>query len=550
MPRRRILSLWFPRLAAERVLRLERGLIDGPLAIVQEQHNAQTLASLSVEAEAEGLRIGQGLTDARALCPTLLTRLESPMVEAAFLTALRRWAGKFSPWVNTEGRASLVIDLTGCAHLFGGEEPLLAQIEQDCIGLGISAQAGVADTVGAAWALARFAGQGVSHLRSGDAIAQEARATRSKAARRHWVKGGRAPVRASAVPCLARIAPPGRMRGALTGLPIAALRLSDDAASGLIRLGIRQVGDLTGLPRATVARRFGRDVVQRLDQALGMEPEPISPARAPDHFAVRLSLPEPIGLETDVLAAIDRLLPSLEKRLRDKGRGVRRLQLQLYRSDHTMQSVAIGLARSSASPERMRPLLRLKLGDIDPGFGIDRVRLWAEATEPLHEQQHKGHFDAADAVNAKLRVDSVMDDLLGRIGARVGLEAITRLAPADSNIPEKSATIMAAAFSDPVQAWPAATTPRPIQLFPIELVTSQDEAKPPRLFRWRRRDFETTHATGPERLSPEWWLDDPNWRSGVRDYWRVITTTGEKLWLFHAHGALTSGGWFCQGDFG
>ena len=342
----------------------------------------------------------------------------------------------------------------------------------------------------------------------------------------------------------------GRTRAALNDLPIAALRLSDDAATGLIRLGVRQVGDLTGLPRATIARRFGRDVVQRLDQALGVEPEPISPARAPDHFAVRLSLPEPIGLEEDVQAAIDRLLPALEKRLRDKGRGARRVQLQIFRSDHTMQSIAVGLARPSADTDRIRPLLKLKLTDIDPGFGIDRVRLWAEVTEALHTDQHKGHFDAAAAVNAQLKADTEMDDLIGRLGARVGLEAITRTVPADSNIPEKSATVMAAAYSDPVQEWPRPPGPRPVQLFPVELVAPQDEGTPPQRFNWRRRTFCTVQATGPERISPEWWLDDPNWRTGVRDYWQVVTDTGEKLWIFHAHGALASGGWFCQGSFG
>ena len=173
MPRRRILSLWFPRLGAERLLRLERGLPHGPLAVVQDQGNMQVLASLSVQAEAEGLRPGQPLRDALAMCPALVTRLTNPQAELAFLAILRRWAGKYSPWVSDQPPTSLVIDLTGCAHLFGGEEALLAEVEGDCAMFDLTVHTGIADTVGAAWALARYAGQPAQMARTGDAVDQE-----------------------------------------------------------------------------------------------------------------------------------------------------------------------------------------------------------------------------------------------------------------------------------------------------------------------------------------------------------------------------------------
>jgi len=185
MKQRRILSLWFPRLGAERFLRLERGLPPRAFAVVGEEHNAQVLVSLSVEAEASGLRMGQPLRDARAMCPELDTKLRNRDLDAAFLAVLRRWAAKFSPWVSEEPPEGLVIDLTGCAHLFGGEMGLIGEVEADCAHLGVSVRVGVADTVGAAWALARFAGgAGVDAARTGDDINQEARATRSRAVRR------------------------------------------------------------------------------------------------------------------------------------------------------------------------------------------------------------------------------------------------------------------------------------------------------------------------------------------------------------------------------
>jgi protein ImuB len=551
MAHRRILSLWFPRLAAERLLRRMGGALPQPFAVVADRGGAQVLASLNAEAEGAGLVLGQPLRDATAMCPALLTRAADPLAEAAFLSVLRRWAGKFSPWVAEEPPAALVIDLTGCAHLFGGEAALLAEVQADCAGLGLTVRAGVADTPRAAWALARFAGQGVAPARNGDAIAQEARATRSRAAkRRNWERGGAAP--AVAVPAVPQgvIAAPGQMRQTLAGLPIAALRLPPDTVAALARLGLRRIEDLTGLPRAALARRFGAGTLRRLDQALGLEPEPVSPARAPLHFAARLTFPDPIGLLADVQAGVDRLLPVLEQRLTEKGRGARRVRLQAFRCDGQVEVVEIGLARPAADPDRIRPLLWLKLDTIDAGFGIDTLRLEAVETEPLYATQHRGHLDAAASATARQTADTAMDDLIGKLGARLGTEAVIRLHPADSHIPEKSAQVLSAAWSAPAAPpWPEPRAPRPLVVFRPESVAAPEVPHLPARFRWRRRDLAVVSATGPERIAPEWWLDDPAWRSGARDYWHVVTDAGEALWLFYAHGAEVSGGWFCQGRF-
>ena len=550
MSNRRILSLWFPRLAAERLLRMESGLVDAPFAVVEDRGNMQMLSSLSVIASEAGLTPGQPLRDAQAMCPELITRLANPMVELQFLACLRRWAGKFSPWVADEAPNSLVIDLTGCAHLFGGEEALLHQVEQECADLGLTVQCGIADTVGAAWALARFAGQPAPMTRTGDAIDQEAYATRARAAkRRHWTKGGAAPKLSQHIDKPNRIAPAGKAHSILSPLPVSALRISTDVATNLSRLGLRKVGDLVGTPRAALARRFGKELVLRLDQALGMTAEPASPAKPPLHFAVRLTLPEPIGLDEDIIAAVDRLLPELERRLMTKGRGARRVRLQLFRADSTMQTVEIGMARPSANPDRIKPLLIMKLPDIDAGFGIDCVRIEAHVTEPVHAQQHRGHMDAAKDVNKRLSSNTSLDDLIGRVGARIGLEAITRMHPADSNIPEKTSTKLAAAWSEPAKEWPDPPTPRPLLMWRPEPVQAVDIAGVPGEFRWRGRRHETVAANGPERISPEWWLDDPEWRSGVRDYYQITTAYGERLWLYYAHGGTMSSGWFCQGSF-
>ncbi|PTX58076.1 protein ImuB [Litoreibacter ponti] len=549
--KRRVLCLWFPRLAAERFMRREGVADDVPVAVLRDIGNMQVIHSLNPAAEAFGLTPGQPMRDAMAMCPELRTRLANLPREAAFLQVLARWAGKFSPWVRVEGEAGLILDLTGCAHLFGGEEGLARQVEEDCAGFGFTVRLGLADTVGAAWALARFAGRGAGSLRSGDAIDAEARATRSRAAkRRHWERGGAAPKMQLAEVVQAAIAPPGQTRGALAPLPMAALRLDPDVVTGLARVGLRRVEDVMGMPRAALARRFGMQVVRRLDQALGLEPEPVSPAKPADHFAVRLSFPDPIGLEADVLAGIDRLLEPLCEKLRKKGRGARRIRLQAFRTDETSEILEVGLARASNDPDRMRPLLAMKLGDLDVGFGLDVLRLEAVLSEPLQARQHRGHLEASADVAAQMTQDTEIDDLIGRLGARVGLEAITRVHPASSHIPEKGAIVLAAAWSEPCESWPEPELPRPLTLFPPEPVTAAEVPIPPETFKWRGRHLTLAQAVGPERISPEWWLDEPEWRTGVRDYWRVDTKSGDRLWLFYAHGAAKTGGWFCQGDFG
>lgn len=549
--RRRILSLWFPRLGADRLLREMRGDPSMPFAVVATQGPAQILYSLSAGALTAGLVRGQPLRDALAMCPDLTTRLRNPQAEGAFLASLRRWAGKYSPWVGEMGEDGLCLDITGCAHLFGGEEGVLAAVDSDCAGLGLTVRAGIADTVGAAWGLARFAGVSADHHRSGDAVDQEARATRSRAAkRRHWERGGTAPPVRTAGLEAERIAAPGQLRSALAGLPLAALRLEEDVIAQLSRLGLRHVADLIDQPRAPLSRRFGPQVVLRIDQALGQVPEPVSPVAEARPFAVRMTLPDPIGLEDDMLAGLDRLMPRLCETVARAGRGVRLIRLQAFRTDHTMQWVSVGLARPSADPERIRPLLAMKLSEIDAGHGIDMLRLEAVQTEPVSARQPVGHLAAGQVIADRLAANTAQDDLVARIGARVGMEQITRWHPASSHIPEKTALVLAAAWSEQAGDWPDPPVPRPLLLWRPEPVTAPDKPRLSEWFRWRGRDLVPVDTVGPERIAPEWWLDDPEWRSGVRDYWRVTVEGGEKLWLFFAHGAAMSPGWFCQGRFG
>jgi protein ImuB len=533
VPARRILSLWFPRLAAERWLRREPELAAVPFAVVGAERGALVLASLAAGAEAAGLRRGMGLADARAIVPGLATRPADPVREADFLAALARWAGHLSPWVAVEGAEGLVLDVTGCAHLFGGEAGLVRAAVAGAAARGLTARAGLADTLGAAWAVARFGGRAEAPAAVGDAIDQESRATRSRAAKRRL--SGAAAGDPGAV-----IVPPGEARAALGPLPVAALRIDREAVAALAGLGLRRVEDLAALPRAQLARRIGVAAVRRLDQALGREPEPVAAARPGPGFAVRLTCPEPLGLEADVAAALGRLATALGERLAAAGLGARRLRAVLERVDGAPAAVLeAGFARPVDTAEAMMAVLGLKLAGLDAGFGFEVLRLAAVEAEPRV---------AALARNGPGGADGVAD-LIGRLGGRIGLDALVRLHPAESHIPEKAAIEAAAGFSAPAGPWPERAGPRPLVLHPPEPVAAEDAARPPRAFRWRRRRHLRAAAFGPERIAPEWWLDDPAWRSGPRDYWRVETAEGLRLWLYEAQGGEVPGGWFVQGAF-
>lgn len=485
---RRVLCIWFPSLASDRTLRLRPH--DGPFAL--EARSGASAHLHCVNAAARAARLGPGMTlaDARALCPTLVTRPADPPAEATFLEALRRWAERFSPRVARDGAEGLAADATGVAHLFGGEAALCGEIVARLARGGVAASVGLADTRGAAWALSRHGGG---------------------------------------------IAPEGKSRAALAALPLSALRLDHDSVEGLRRLGLRDIAALEAAPRAPLSRRFGPSVLLRLDQALGRAAEAVSPEPPAPRFAVRLSLPEPIGLKADVAAGLERLLARLCARLEAAGMGARRLVLALGRVDGETARVSVGLARPLREAERIAALFDRGLDEVDSGFGIESLRLEAVQVERLVPRQQ---------TTARETGEDRLADLLSRMGNRIGFEHIRRMLPAESHIPERS-FIAAAAFAPPARRWPAGP-PRPVVMFAPEIVHPEDTRRPPARFRWRRMRFSTARAIGPERIAPEWWLDDPQWRSGLRDYWRVETREGRRLWLYHTPQAPC---WRAQGEF-
>lgn len=485
---RRVVSIWFPRLASDRVLRLRP--IAGPFVLTLREANAERLHCLNQAAERQGLHRGMSFADARAFCPDLQSRPADLQAEARFLHVLRRWATRYCPWVGLEGDDGLVLDITGSAHLFGGESQMLADMRQGLGRAGVAARLGLGDTRGAAWALARH-GEG----------------------------------------CAA----PGAPQAALSDLPVAALRLDPDLVTGLQRLGLRRIADLDATPRAPLARRFGPAPLLRLDQALGRQPEEITPLAEPPHYGIRMTLPEPIGLCDDVMAGVSRLLDQLCAKLAHHETGARSLCLTLRRVDQEARTVELRLAQPLRDAARILPLFERGVAAVEAGYGIDQLRLEAVQVERLPARQIT-HMEGRD--------DSRLDDLITRIGTRIGLENVQRFLPADSHIPERGFLISPAAYSRPEGSW-SAPRPRPLVLFPPEPIAGHGP-RPPARFRWRRMALSVARLCGPERIAPEWWLSDDNWRRGLRDYWQVQTHQGRRLWMFYTPQAP---GWFVQGEF-
>lgn len=465
---RRLLSIWFPRLASDAALRTCP--IEGAFAMVLRSGNTDLLHCLNPEAERAGLSRGMPLADARAICPDLLTRPAGNT--APVQEGLRRWAIRYSPHVAPDGPDGLMADVTGIAHLFGGEGALQTDLRARLERAGFTARSAIADTRGAAHALARHG-------------------------------------------------------GALADLPVAALRIDPGMAEALIRLGLRKVGDLLPLPRAPLARRFGAELVLRLDQMLGRQPEPVAAPPAAPHFAVRMALPDPIGLHSDVMAGLSRLLDRLCATLARHAMGARRLRLEMRRVDRETVEVEVGLAQPLRDPTRIARLFAPKLETVDAGFGIDALRLVATVAEPLLAQQ----------VGGKPKTEDAISDLISCLGNRLGFENILRVEPTDSLIPERSFRLVPAA-----EARPGPMPRLPAVIFRPEPLTGA----PPGSFHWRGQRYDVQRAIGPERISPDWWEDDPAWASGLRDYWRVQTCQGPRLWLFHTPEAPR---WFAQGAF-
>lgn len=496
---KRFISIWFRCLRTDWFIRRQPLLRELPFVLSSPDHGRMVVTAENELAQIQGVEIGMAVADARAVIPSLQVMDDQPELSARLLKGIAEWCIRYTPAVAIDEPDGLMLDVSGCAHLWGSEKQYLATIIQRLKHFGYDVRAAIADTIGAAWAIARF-GQGVS------------------------------------------IIEPGQQTTALLALPPAALRLEASIVERLEKLGLRQVNSFIGMPRPALCRHFGQQMLRRLDQALGYEEEAINPVQPVEPYQERLTCLEPIITATGIEIALQRLLDTVCHRLQQEEKGLRMALLSCYRTDGKIEQIGIGTHRPSHNTRHLFKLFENKIDSIEPALGIELFILSAskvEALLPLQEKlwENTGGLD-----------DIGLSELLDRIGGKVGVNTIHRYIPDEHYWPERSYK-PASSFNEKVQSNWQADRRRPLQILarpaPIE-VTAPIPDYPPMLFRYLGKLHKIMKADGPERIEPEWWLQ----HGQHRDYYCVEDEAGNRYWLFrlgHYDDKLYQ--WFIHGFF-
>ena len=459
------------------------------------------IAAADAAAQALGLLPGTPLAQAQAMVPGLAVMDADPAGDAAALAALAAWCLCLSP-LTAPDADGVWIDATGSSHLRGGEAAMLQALASRLAADGFAARVAVADTPGAAHALARYAGHPVT------------------------------------------VTPEGGTAAAIAGLPVAALRLGGEDVATLRRLGVETVAALAAIPRAPLARRFGAAVLERVDQALGRVFEPITPLTPPELPQARLAFAEPLLTAESFAAAIARLVRRVCATLERAGTGARQLDLLFERVDGTVQALRVGTARPSRDSGHLARLLDERVEAVDPGLGVEAMRLVVPLAEPLAYRQMATLIAEADADMAVL---------VDRLVNRLGVDRVWRATAVESDVPERSVRRVSAVAPASGAGWPPWGRPTRLLHPPqqVEAVSALPD-HPPAAFVWRRHRHRVRRADGPERITGEWWRRDGE-MAAVRDYWQVEDETGRRFWLYRrGNGQDVATGdlrWFLHGVF-
>lgn len=491
---RRYLALWLPLLPTDRLHRIRRrsaAPAKKPLIVLARVKGALRIAHADRTARALGLSPGLTLADARARIPDLDLADEDLAADATLLEQIADWCDRYTPLVGLDGVDGIMFDITGCAHLFGGEAALNADLLTRLTRFGFSVRSAVAGTPDAARAIARYGEGGI--------VAE------------------------------------GREAKVVAPLPVSALGVEPDKVTALARAGLRRISDLAARPRAPLAARFGHDLLDRLSRTLGETDHPLSPRRPLPELAVERRFAEPIGRTEDVTASLGELTHQLAGGLEARGAGGRRFEASFFRTDGAVRRIVVLAGRPLRDAATLAKLFDERLDSladpVDPGFGFDMIRLVVLASEVSHAMQ--------TGLDGKENDEEDIAALVDRLGARFGPGRVRRFLPQDSHIPERAAqSVPAMSGVTGAGAWPEqeqGTPPmRPLRLLdPPELVDetlSEVPDGPPIRFRWRRVLREVARAEGPERIAPEWWRQGD--KSLTRDYFRVEDRQGHRYWLY------------------
>jgi protein ImuB len=511
--RRRILNLWLPRLPTNRIKRqLARGnaapakalsgdaaigsredTSDLPCIVVAKQNNALQITALDDAAADLGLEVGLPLANARAVCPELRVFDADSVADAKTLNDIADWCDRFTPLVALDLPHGLFLDITGCAHLFGGEAALMRMLCDAMLRQGFAVSAGIAGTSICARTMTRYvSGKIIGHGEEAEAVAP---------------------------------------------LPVFALGAEDAITRGLRRAGLKTIGDVASRARHEITARFGADFTTLLEHALGEGDAPISPRKPLPDYIVEKRFPEPVATEDVISANLSRLAQMLVMAMDQQGKGARRLEASFFRTDGVVRAIVVDTGQPVTKSAVMDRLFRERLealnDPLDPGFGFDLIRLSASRVEIVVQQQRD--------LDANVHDNDELAALIDRIAARIGGRRVVVHLPQDTHIPERA--VLAAPAQHHLAAatqavWPARVESepplRPLRLFerpePINVPFATVPDGSPHQFTWRRASHAVVRVEGPERIAMEWWKQ--NGQALTRDYFRVEDEAGLRFWIY------------------
>jgi protein ImuB len=497
---KRFISIWFHYLKTDWFVRRQPELAVIPFVLSAPDHGRLIVTAANVLAQTQGIEIGMAVADARAIIPSLQVIDDKPELPGKLLTGLAEWCIRFTPVVSIDIPGGLLLDVSGCAHLWGGEKQYITEINNRFKYFGYTVSIAMADTIGTAWAIARF-GQNNFIIES------------------------------------------GQQTKALLPLPPSSLRIETGIAERLEKLGLRQINAFITIPRPSLRRRFGAQLLKQLDKALGYEEEKLIPIIPIEPYQERLPCLEPIVTATGIEIALERLLDTLCHRLQQEEKGLRMAVFKCYRVDGKIEKLEIGTNRPTCNTKHLFKLFEIKIDTIEPALGIELFTLDALKVEELSIVQeelwkHSGGLD-----------DMGLSELLDRIGGKIGAGNIHRYIPDEHYWPERSFKL-AASINEPLQTDWKIDRPRPLQILSrpelIE-VTAPIPDYPPMNFRYKGKLHKIVKADGPERIEQEWWLQ----QGQHRDYYAVEDEEGHRYWLFRLghYDTLRSYQWFIHGFF-
>ncbi|MDI1254931.1 MAG: DNA polymerase Y family protein [Flavobacterium sp.] len=493
----RYASIWFPYLLTEYTARKKPEFRGVPFVLTSRERGRMVIKAVSEQGARKGIRNGMVLADCKAIFPELeVLETEHGRTEQ-LLHALAAWCISYTPYTAVDLPEGLILDITGCAHYSGGEKAYLESIHKKLNAFGYTVKIAIADTIGAAWAVARFENSKM-------------------------------------------IVSSGEEQSALATLPPAALRLETDILTRMKKLGLQKIGSFIDMPHAALRRRFGALLPSRINQALGQEIEIIVPIKIIEPYQERLCCLEPIPTPKGIRIALEKLLEMLCTRLQAERLGLRCAVFRAYRLDGDIQHIEIGTALPSRDAKHIFRLFEHKIATLQPDLGFENFVLEAHKVEAMTDEQ-------AAIWGASSQNDKKVAELLDRVATKSGSGCVIRYLPAERYWPEKSVKAAVPLWEKPTVRW-RTDCPRPIHLLAApELinVTAVMPDYPPILFRYKGKVFNITKSDGPERIEQEWWV-----ATGLyRDYYCAEDETGARYWIFRSGPYDKLPQWFIHGFF-